>query len=92
MGKAKNNKFKRQRFSGDGLPAKEVLENEDEVEDSPGADFLEKVQHLSYCCFPHLNPLLTAVFILLLVLTDPPSVSQLATLLVYLNGHACSHQ
>ncbi|XP_063045644.1 HEAT repeat-containing protein 3 [Engraulis encrasicolus] len=44
MGKAKNNKFKRQRFSGDGLPAKEVLENEDEVEDSPGADFLEKLQ------------------------------------------------
>lgn len=47
MGKAKNNKFKRPRFSAEGLSVnavKEVLENEDEVEaDSPAAELLEKV-------------------------------------------------
>ncbi|XP_012674923.1 HEAT repeat-containing protein 3 isoform X2 [Clupea harengus] len=48
MGKAKNNKFKRPRFSAEGLSVnavKEVLENEDEVEaDSPAAELLEKLQ------------------------------------------------
>ncbi|XP_076148033.1 HEAT repeat-containing protein 3 [Alosa pseudoharengus] len=46
MGKAKNNKFKRPRFSAGGL-VKEVMDNEDEVEvevDSPAAEHLEKLQ------------------------------------------------
>lgn len=48
MGKAKNNKFKRPRFSAGGLSAnavKEVMDNEGEIEvDSPAAELLEKVR------------------------------------------------
>lgn len=47
MGKAKNNKFKRPRFSAGGLSANAVKEvmDEDEVEvDSPAAELMEKVR------------------------------------------------
>ncbi len=45
MGKTKNNKFKRQSFSPDGLsatPVKQAVE-ESEEEDSPAAELLDKV-------------------------------------------------
>ncbi|XP_051946875.1 HEAT repeat-containing protein 3 [Xyrauchen texanus] len=47
MGKAKNTKFKRPQFSPDGVaatPVKHVVEDLEDDEDSPAAEFLDKLQ------------------------------------------------